>query len=328
MNQIGCKIAPAIATGCTSIWKPSEIAPISAQILTEVFDEAGVPAGVINMVHGDGPNVGAAISANPRIDMVSFTGSTRAGVAVAQAAAPTVKRVSQELGGKSANIILDDLSEEGFENAMAQSLGILTMNSGQNCNAPSRMLVPGHRMDTAKLLLSKFASAIKVGDPTDEETDMGPVVSEAQWTRIQALINAGIAEGATLVAGGPGRPDGLNKGAYVKPTVFADVTNDMTIAKEEVFGPVLAVIGYKDEDDAVEIANDTIYGLSGYVFGADTKQARNIAARLRTGMVHINGQAGDMHAPFGGYKQSGNGREWGHLGFDEFLEVKAVIGVD
>jgi len=189
------------------------------------------------------------------------------------------------------------------------------------------MLVPDHRIETAKQLLSKVASAIKVGDPTDEETDMGPVVSEAQWTRIQALINAGIAEGATLVAGGPGRPDGLNKGAYVKPTVFADVTNDMTIAKEEVFGPVLAVIGYKDEDDAVEIANDTIYGLSGYVFGADTKRARNIAARLRTGMVHINGQAGDMHAPFGGYKQSGNGREWGHLGFDEFLEVKAVIGV-
>jgi aldehyde dehydrogenase (NAD+) len=327
MNQIGCKAAPAIATGCTAIWKPSEVSPLSADILTEVFDEAGVPAGVINMVHGDGPTVGAAISSHPLIDMVSFTGSTRAGVAVAQAAAPTVKRVSQELGGKSANIILDDLDDDAFEQALVQSLGILTMNSGQNCNAPSRMLVPKARMVRAKQILAAAAAAIKVGDPKLAETNMGPVVSTTQWNRIQSLIETAMKEQASLVAGGPGRPDGIAKGAYVQPTIFADVTNDMTIAREEVFGPVLAVIGYDYEDDAVRIANDSIYGLSGYVFGADTQHARAVAAKLRTGMVHINGQAGDMHAPFGGYKQSGNGREWGPHGFDEFLEIKAVIGV-
>lgn len=327
MNQIGCKAAPAIATGCAIVWKPSELAPISAQILTEVFDEAGAPAGVINMVHGDGPTVGAAISAHHKIDMVSFTGSTRAGVAVAQAAAPTVKRVSQELGGKSANILLDDLNDEEFRQALAQSVGILTMNSGQNCNAPSRMLIPAGRVDFAKEVLAEIASGVVVGDPMDAAVAMGPVVSEQQWNRIQSLIEGAQKEGATLVAGGCGRPDRIEHGAFVKPTIFADVTNSMKIAREEVFGPVLAVIAYEDQEEAIEIANDTIYGLSGYVFGADLERARAVAARLRTGMVHINGKAGDMRAPFGGYKQSGNGREWGEFGFEDFLEVKAVIGV-
>ncbi|PHR93159.1 MAG: aldehyde dehydrogenase family protein [Robiginitomaculum sp.] len=326
MNQIACKLAPALATGCTIVWKPSEISPLSANILMEVLDKAGVPAGVVNMVHGDGPGVGAAIAAHPGIDMVSFTGSTRAGVLVAQAAAPTVKRVAQELGGKSANIILDDLNEEEFAKAVSGGMQSMVVNSGQSCNAPSRMLVPATRMDEAMQIAVATANAVQVADPQSDGMAMGPVVSEVQYNRIQSLIETGIGE-ATLAAGGLGRPDGLSKGYYVRPTVFGNVTNDMTIAREEIFGPVLCILGYKDEDDAVAIANDTVYGLSGYISGKDTDRIQAVAARLRTGMVHVNGAPTDFAAPFGGYKQSGNGREWSVEGFEEFLETKAVMGV-
>ncbi len=325
MNQIAVKVAPALAAGCTMVLKPSEIAPFDAMIFAEILHEAGVPAGVFNLVNGDGPGVGTAISAHPDIAMVSFTGSTRAGVAVAQNAAPTVKRVAQELGGKSANIILDD---NAFEKAVADGAGSMFENTGQSCDAPSRMLVPRERMQEAAKIAADVAAAIRVGNPRDEAVDMGPVVSETQWTKIQGLIQKGIDEGATLVAGGPGKPDGLETGYYVKPTVFADVSNQMTIAREEIFGPVLSIIPYDDEDDAIRIANDTPYGLSGYVSSVDLDKARAIAAKMRTGMVHINGAWLDSAAPFGGYKQSGNGREWGAHGIEEFLEVKSVYGYE
>jgi aldehyde dehydrogenase (NAD+) len=325
MNQIAVKVAPAIAAGCTMVLKPSEIAPFDAILFAEILDAAGVPAGVFNLINGDGPGVGSAISGHPDIAMVSFTGSTRAGVLVAQNAAPTVKRVAQELGGKSANIICDD---ENFEKAVENGAGDMFENTGQSCDAPSRMLVPRHRMDEAAAIAAKVAAATKVGNPRDKSVEVGPVVSDIQWSKIQDLIQAGIDEGATLAAGGTGRPDNLAKGYYVKPTVFADVTNDMTIAREEIFGPVLSIIPYDDEDDAVSIANDTPYGLSGYVSCADLDTARRIASRMRTGMVHINGAWADSGAPFGGYKQSGNGREWGHHGLDEFLEVKSVYGFE
>jgi aldehyde dehydrogenase (NAD+) len=321
LNQIACKVAPALAVGCTMVLKPSEVTPTSATILAEILDEAGVPSGVFNLVHGDGPGVGAALSAHPGVDMVSFTGSTRAGVEVARSAAPTIKRVHQELGGKSANIILEDAD---LETAITQGVEAMMLNTGQSCNAPSRMLVPQARMEEAIQIARRAAEAIVVGHPADA-VKMGPVVSENQWNKIQKLIGAGLEEGATLVAGGAGRPDGLAVGFYVRPTIFANVTNEMTIAREEIFGPVLTILGYRDEDQAVAIANDTPYGLAAYVQG-DHARARAVAARLRAGQVVLNGAALDFAAPFGGYKQSGNGREWGEHAFVEFLETKAIVG--
>lgn len=323
MNQIACKVAPALAAGCTMILKPSEIAPLSAHVFAEIMEEAGVPKGVFNLVDGDGPTVGEAISRHPDIDMVSFTGSTRAGVLVAKAAADSVKRVSQELGGKSANIILEDADLH-----TAVKRGVLSMmsNTGQSCNAPSRMLVPEKLYDQAVQIAKEIAAKPVVGDPKSDGVTMGPVANKSQFEKIQRLIEAGIAEGATLVAGGPGRPEGIAKGYFVRPTVFANVNNSMTIAREEIFGPVLTMIPYKDEEEAIRIANDTVYGLSGYVYSGNLDRARRVARRLRTGMVHLNGASTDANAPFGGYKQSGNGREWGREGLKEFLEVKAVMG--
>jgi aldehyde dehydrogenase (NAD+) len=325
MNQVAVKVAPALAAGCTMVLKPSEIAPFDAMIFAEILDAAGVPAGVFNLVNGDGPGVGTALSQHPDVDMVSFTGSTRAGVLVAQNAAPTVKRVAQELGGKSANILLDDAD---FEKAVKSGAGDVFENTGQSCDAPSRMLVPKARMDEAAAAAASVADATVVGDPRDEKTEVGPLVSDLQWTKVQELIQKGIDEGATLAAGGTGKPDGIEKGYFARPTVFADVNNDMTIAREEIFGPVLSIIPYEDEDDAVRIANDTPYGLSGYVSSSDLDRARKVAARMRTGMVHINGAWADSASPFGGYKQSGNGREWGAHGIDEFLEVKSIYGYE
>ncbi|EID10679.1 aldehyde dehydrogenase family protein [Mycolicibacterium phlei] len=320
INQIACKVFPALATGNTMVLKPSEVAPYSAQIFTEILDAAGVPAGVYNLVYGDGPGVGVPLSSHPGIDMVSFTGSTRAGIEVARNAAPTVKRVTQELGGKSPNIVLDD---EDFAKSVTAGVSVMMMNSGQSCNAPSRMLVPNSRMDEAIEVARQTASAVKVGDP-DDTTAIGPVASKAQFDKIQGLLQKGIDEGATVVVGGPGRPDGIEKGYYVRPTVFANVTNDMTIAREEIFGPVLCILGYDDLDQALEIANDTDYGLAGYVSGADLEKARAVARRIRAGSIAIN-HGFDMNAPFGGYKRSGNGREWGAFGFEEYLEVKATV---
>src|SRR5690242_11785499 len=328
INQIACKVAPALAAGCTMILKPSEIAPMNAMLFAEVMDEAGVPPGVFNLVNGDGPTVGEALSAHPGIDMMSFTGSTRAGIAVAKAAADTVKRVAQELGGKSANIVLDDA-----DLTKAVSGGVMQMmtNSGQSCNAPSRMFIPRAKNDQAIAIAKATAEKVKVAPPDSPESTpgtIGPVVSEVQFNKIQGLIKKGIDEGATLVAGGLGRPEGLNRGYYVRPTVFANVTNDMTIAREEIFGPVLAMLPYDTEADAIRMANDTVYGLSGYVQSGDLAHARKVASQLRSGNVHLNGAGADFTAPFGGYKQSGNGREWGEHGFEEFLETKAVLGFE
>ena len=323
INQIACKVAPALAAGCTMVLKPSEVSPLNAIIFAEVLHEAGVPAGVFNLVNGDGLSVGEAMSSHPDIDMMSFTGSTRAGVAVARASADTVKRVSQELGGKSANIILDDAD---FNKSVAGGVTSCFMNSGQSCNAPTRMLVPADRQDEAVAIAKATAEATLVGDPKEVAAGgIGPVVSEVQFNKIQGLIEKGIEEGATLVTGGPGKPDGFNAGYYVKPTIFSDVSNDMTIAREEIFGPVLSILPYKDEDDAISIANDTEYGLSGYVSGSQEK-AQKFAEKFRSGNVHVNGAGPDFNAPFGGYKKSGNGREWGDLGFEEFLEIKAILG--
>jgi aldehyde dehydrogenase (NAD+) len=325
VNQVACKVAPALAAGCTMVLKPSEIAPFDAMIFAEVLHAAGVPAGVFNLVNGDGPGVGTALSQHPDVAMVSFTGSTRAGVAVAQNAAPTVKRVAQELGGKSANILLDDAD---FAKAVREGAEECFDNTGQSCNAPTRMLVPRDRMDEAASVAADVATGIRVGNPRAEGIEVGPLVSGQQWTKVQDLIRKGIDEGATLAAGGTGRPEGLEKGWYARPTVFANVSNDMTIAREEIFGPVLSIIPYDDEDEAVEIANDTPYGLSGYVSSGNLDRARRIAARLQTGMVHINGAHLDSMAPFGGYKQSGNGREWGAHGIEEFLDVKSIYGFE
>lgn len=323
INQIMCKVAPALAAGCTMVLKPSEVAPLNALLVAEVLHEAGVPAGVFNLVNGDGPGVGEAMSSHPGIDMMTFTGSTRAGIAVAKAAADSVKRVAQELGGKSANIVLDDAN---LQKAVTQGVQAVLMNSGQSCNAPTRMFVPRALHGQAVEIARSVAGAATVADALVEGMHMGPVVSEAQWGKIQALIRKGIEEGATLVAGGTGRPEGLVQGYFVKPTVFADVSNDMSIAREEIFGPVLVMIPYDDEEDAIRMANDTVYGLSGYVQSGSLERARRVAARLRTGMVHLNGAGPDFNAPFGGYKQSGNGREWGEHGFRDFLETKAVMG--
>ena len=321
LNQITCKVAPAIATGCTMVLKPSEVAPFTGQIFAEIMHAAGVPAGVFNLVHGDGAGVGVALSSHPDVDMVSFTGSTRAGIEVAKNAAPTVKRVTQELGGKSPNIVLDD---EVFTKSVARGVTSMMTNSGQSCNAPTRMLVPSKRMDEAITAARDAASQVTVGDPGGNAM-LGPVASEVQFDKIQRLIKVGVDEGATLVIGGPGRPEGLDKGYYVKPTVFANVTNDMTIAREEIFGPVLSILGYDSVDQAIQIGNDTEYGLAAYVNGADLDKARKVASQLRAGQVSINGGS-DMSAPFGGYKMSGNGREWGDFAFHDFLEVKAVLG--
>ena len=316
MNQIVCKVAPALAAGCTMVLKPSEIAPLSAYLFTQILHEAGLPPGVFNMVNGDGPTVGAAIASHPDVAMVSFTGSTSAGVAVASAAAPSVKRVTQELGGKSANIILDDAD---LKSAVKEGVQVCFRNTGQSCNAPTRMLVPRSRMAEAVVAATQAAEATKVGDPFAEGTSIGPLASKAQFEK-------GIEEGATLVAGGPGRPEGICKGFFVKPTVFSDVRNEMTIAREEIFGPVLCIIPYEDEEDAVRIANDNPYGLSGYVTSANIGRARRVAKKIRSGNVHINSARLDFAGCFGGYKQSGNGREWGEAGLEEFLELKAVFG--
>jgi aldehyde dehydrogenase (NAD+) len=322
MNQVACKVIPALAAGCTMVLKPSEVAPLSAALFAEILHEAGVPPGVFNLVHGDGPGVGAALSVHPDVDMVSFTGSTRAGIEVAKAAASTVKRVAQELGGKSPNILLDDAD---FATAVPGCIQGIMINSGQSCNAPSRMLVPASRHDEAVAIATATVAAMKVGDPTQADSIIGPVVSETQYNRIQRLIQAGIAEGATLACGGPGRPEGLEKGYFVRPTVFANVRNDMTIAREEIFGPVLCVIPYSTDEEALAIANDSPYGLSSYVSGKDVGRVQKVVSGLRAGMVHVNGAGVDLNAPFGGFKQSGNGREWGAFGLHDFLEVKAVM---
>ena len=325
MNQIACKVAPALAAGCTMVLKPSELAPLSAYLFAQVLHEAGLPPGVFNLVNGDGSTVGAAISSHPDVAMVSFTGSTRAGVAVASFAAPTVKRVTQELGGKSAYIILDDAD---LVNAVKDGVQSCFRNSGQSCNAPTRMLVPRSRNAEAVKAAEQAVDATKVGEPFTSGVHIGPLASRAQFEKVQRLISKGIEEGATLVAGGPGRPDGLTKGYFVKPTVFADVRNAMTIAREEIFGPVLCILPYENEDDAVRIANDTPYGLSGFVTSRNIERARRVAKRIRSGNVHINGARVDFGGCFGGYKQSGNGREWGEAGLEEFLELKAVFGYE
>ena len=323
MNQVTCKVAPALAVGCTMVLKPSEVAPLSSYIFTEIMHEAGVPAGVYNMVNGDGPGVGTALSKHPDVDMMSFTGSTRAGSLVAQNAAPTVKRVTQELGGKSPNVVLDDADLEA-----AVTGGVLHMynNTGQSCNAPSRMLVPRGRLAEAEQIAAAVSQTVVVGDTADKDTTMGPVVSKVQWDKIQGLIQKGIDEGAKLVCGGTGLPDGIDAGHYVRPTVFSEANNDMTISREEIFGPVLTMIPYDSEEEAIRIANDTPYGLAGYVQSGDMEHARAVAAKIRAGNIHINGASGGPDIPFGGYKQSGNGREWGAHGFTDYLEIKAIEG--
>jgi aldehyde dehydrogenase (NAD+) len=323
LNQIACKVAPAIAAGCTMILKPSEFTPTSALIFAEILHEAGVPKGVFNLVNGLGPEVGVAMSEHNGIDMISFTGSTRAGIDVAKRAANTVKRVSQELGGKSPNVILDDAD---FNKAVTGGVAHVFNNSGQSCNAPTRMIVPAARMKEVAAIAKAQADKTKAGDPKAADTTIGPVVNRTQWDKIQALIKKGIDEGATLVAGGPGLPEGVNKGFYVRPTVFADVTNEMTIAREEIFGPVITIIGAKDEAEAVKIANDTPYGLAGYVSAGSVESAKRVGRQIRAGNVNLNGVPNERTAPFGGYKQSGNGREWGKYGLEDFLEVKAIAG--
>ena len=322
-NQIACKVLPALAAGCTMVLKPSEEAPIDAIIWTEIMHAAGTPKGVYNMVQGSGSVVGEAMSSHPDIDMMSFTGSTRAGIRVAQAAATTVKRVAQELGGKSANILLPDVD---FQMAVTKGINSMMVNSGQSCTAPSRMFVPQDRHDEVKAIAKAAAEKFVVGNPQDPATRLGPVVNESQFNKIQGLIQKGIDEGAELVTGGVGRPENLNRGYYVRPTVFSGVTNDMTIAREEIFGPVITILPYKNEEEVIQLANDTIYGLAAYVQGTDLEHARKVASQMRAGNVHVNYPMGDTAAPFGGYKQSGNGREYGKWGLEEFLETKAVIG--
>ncbi len=322
MNQIVCKVAPALAAGCTMVLKPSELTPQSAQIFAEILHEAGVPAGVFNMVHGDGPGVGAALSSHAGIDMVSFTGSTAAGVQVAINAAPGVKRVSQELGGKSPNILLDDVD---LEETVAQAVAMCMENTGQSCNAPTRLLVPTESHDEALEIAAAAAARLRIGNPADEATEIGPVVSRVHFERVRAYIATGSREKATLATGGPERSEAL-PGYFIAPTVFGAVTPGMTIAREEIFGPVLSIMPYRREEDAIAIANDTPYGLSAYVSSADPERAFEIARRLRAGNVHINGAMLQSSAPFGGYKQSGNGREGGSFGLEEFTEIKAIIG--
>lgn len=322
INQIVCKIAPALAAGCSIVLKPSEMAPLSAYLFAQVLDEAGVPPGVFNLVNGDG-TLGAAMASHPGVDIISFTGSTRVGVSIAVAAAPAVKRVTQELGGKSAHIILDDAD---LDSSVTQGVSACFRNTGQSCNAPTRMLIPRNLMNAAAAIARQVAESVIVGDPSSESTTIGPLATKAGFEKVQRLINKGIEEGATLVTGGLGRPEGLTSGYFVKPTVFTHVCNDMTIAREEIFGPVLCIIPYDDEEDAIRIANDTPYGLSGYVSSNNVESARRVAKRIRSGNVHINGARLDFAGCFGGYKQSGNGREWGEAGLQEFLELKAIFG--
>ena len=321
INQISCKVAPALATGCTMVLKPSEIAPISGYLFTEMMDQAGFPAGVYNMVNGDGPNVGAVIAGHSEVDMVSFTGSTRAGVLVAKAAADTVKRVTQELGGKSPNIIFEDAD---LESAVTAGVNHMMGNTGQSCNAPSRMLVHSSVYDKAVAIAKEAAGNVAVDQPTKEGQHLGPLSSRVQFDKVQGLIEKGIEEGATLIAGGPGKPEGLETGYFVRPTVFANVTNEMTIAQEEIFGPVLSMIPFETEEQAIQIANDTPYGLAAYFSTTSEERAARVASQLRAGMVSVNSASQDYTAPFGGYKQSGNGREWGEFGFDDFLEIKGI----
>jgi aldehyde dehydrogenase (NAD+) len=323
LYQITAKVAPALAAGCTVILKPSELSPLSALMFAEIVNDAGAPAGVFNLVNGTGPEVGTALAAHSDIDMISITGSNRAGVLVAQAAAPTVKRVTQELGGKSPNILLPDAD---FERVVPLGVMAAFRNVGQSCSAPTRMIVPRERLAEVEAIARKTAEAIVVGDPAAEETVLGPIANRAQYQRVQAMIAAGIQDGAALVCGGPGQPPSLERGFFVRPTVFSNVTSGMRIAQEEIFGPVLVIIPYDDVDEAVAIANDTVFGLGGHVHGADMEQARSVARRIRTGQVHLNNPAWDAHAPFGGYKRSGNGREYGAFGFEEYLEVKAILG--
>jgi aldehyde dehydrogenase (NAD+) len=323
LNQIVCKVAPAIAAGCTMVLKPSEIAPISGILFSEIMHAAGTPPGVYNMVNGDGPSVGQVMAGHPGVDMVSFTGSTRAGIIVAKTAADTVKRVAQELGGKSPNIILADAE---LEPAVRKGVEACFNNAGQSCDAPTRMLVHRSQHDAALAIAKAAAETQKVGDPRAPDTVLGPVISETQFNKIQRLIETGIKEGATLVTGGTGRPAGLERGYYVRPTVFGNVTRDMTIAREEIFGPVLAILPYDDEEQAIEIANDTVYGLAAYVQSKDLSHARAVARRMRAGQVNVNYPDWDTFAPFGGYKQSGNGREYADWAIHDFVEVKGVIG--
>ncbi|MDG1004324.1 MAG: aldehyde dehydrogenase family protein [Emcibacteraceae bacterium] len=323
MNQVAVKVAPALAAGCTVVLKPSEIAPLDAMILAEILHEAGVPAGVFNLVNGNGPDVGEAMSSHPDIQMMSFTGSTRGGIAVARASADTVKRVSQELGGKSANIILRDAD---IAQAVFDGVIYCMDNSGQSCNAPTRMLVPNETMKIAIEAARRAAESLKIGDPADVSVDLGPVISDVQFNKIQGLIQKGIDEGATLVAGGIGLPDHLNKGYFVKVTVFANANNSMTIAREEIFGPVITLIGYDTEEEAINIANDTDYGLAGYVSSGDMDHAKDVANQIRAGQVIVNYVGGNSDTPFGGYKQSGNGREKGVWGLHDYLEIKAITG--
>ena len=322
MNQIACKVAPALVAGCTMVLKPSEIAPMSGVLFAHVCHKAGVPAGVFNLVNGTGVDVGARMSSHPDVDMVSFTGSTRAGTAVAAAAAPTVKRVAQELGGKSANIILPTADLEAAVKAGVEGC---FGNTGQSCDAPTRMFVPRSTHDAALGFAAEAAATVVVGDPTDTGTTMGPLISKLQYEKVQRLIQAGIDEGATLVCGGVGRPSGLNHGWFVKPTIFGGVTNEMTVSKEEIFGPVLAILPYDSIDDAVEMANDSLYGLAAYIAGP-VEDAQPVARRLRAGTVNLNYPAWDTSAPFGGYKQSGNGREYADWGIHDFCEVKGIVG--
>jgi aldehyde dehydrogenase (NAD+) len=323
LNQIVCKVAPAIAAGCTMVLKPSEVAPISGIIFAELVHAIGLPKGVFNLVNGDGPSVGQVIASHPDVDMVSFTGSTRAGIIVAKSAADTVKRVAQELGGKSANIILPDAD---LAAAVATGVGACFGNSGQSCDAPTRMFVPAARQEEALAIAKAAAETHKVGDPRAEDTVLGPVVSQVQYDKIQRLIQAGIDEGATLVTGGMGRPDGLNRGYYVRPTIFGHVKHEMTISREEIFGPVLSILSYETEEEAIAKANDTVYGLAAYVQSSDIAHARRVAYQLRAGTVNINYPDWDTHAPFGGYKQSGNGREYADWGIHDFLEIKGIVG--
>jgi aldehyde dehydrogenase (NAD+) len=325
MNQVAAKVVPALAAGCTMVLKPSEYSPFSAILWAKVMHEAGVPAGVFNLINGDGVEVGAPLASHREVDMVSFTGSTRAGTEVAKNAAASVKRVHQELGGKSPNVLLDDAD---FERAVKQSVLHVFQNSGQSCNAPTRMLVPAARLAEVEAIAKRVAATVEVGDPKSENTAVGPVVSRLQFDRVEGYIEKGIAEGAQLIAGGPGRPAGLATGYFVKPTIFSNVRNDMTIAREEIFGPVLCILPYRSEDEAVAIANDTPYGLAAYVWSGDSARARRVGNRIRAGQVALNGASGDMQTPFGGFKMSGNGREYGEFGLRDFLEVKAVIGVD
>jgi aldehyde dehydrogenase (NAD+) len=325
INQVAAKVVPALAAGCTMVLKPSEFSPFSAMVWAEVLHEAGVPKGVFNLINGTGVEVGAALASHPEVDMVSFTGSTRAGTEVAKLAATSVKRVHQELGGKSPNILLDDAD---FERAVKAGVLHVFENSGQSCNAPTRMLVPASRLAEVEAIAKKTAETVTVGDPTSPEIQVGPVVSRIQFERVEGYISKGIAEGAKVVIGGEGRPDGLQKGYYVKPTIFSNVNNNMLIAREEIFGPVLAILPYETEEEAIRIANDTEYGLQAYVWSNDLARANRVGRRIRAGRITINGKSGDMNTPFGGFKKSGNGREWGEHGLRDFLEVKAVIGAE